>query len=141
MCTLKSILAGICLLFSISLTAQKKDTITDLPYSNKTEISNQVLESLFQSPGKISINLGPRIRLEGNIQNKLFHGKAVISLLIKLENRDGSMLTITRYEDPNGHISYSGNLLKLHESDGLVLVEKDQHYYFIEAQQKFLVSE
>ncbi|HEY4967537.1 MAG TPA: hypothetical protein VII28_14125 [Puia sp.] len=139
--TLKSILSGLFLLFSISLIAQKKDAVTDLPYSNKTEISDQVLESLFQSTGKISINLAPGFRLEGNIQNKSYHEDSVISLLIKLENREGALLSITRFKEPNGHLFYSGNLLKLHDAEGLVLTEKDNHYYFIETQQRFLVSE
>jgi hypothetical protein len=139
--TLKSILSGLCLFFSLTLMAQKKDSVADLPYVNKTEVSEQVLESLFQFKDKISIDLAPGFRLEGNIQNKLNHGNAVISLLIKVENRPGLMLSITRYKDSNGHLFYSGNLLKLHETDGWVLVEKDQHYYFIETQQRFLVSE
>lgn len=139
--TLKSILSGLCLIFSLSLIAQKKGSATELPYSNKTEISDKVLESLFQFTGKISIDLAPGFRLEGNVQNKSNHGNAVISLLINVENRPGSMLSITRYKDPNGRLFYSGNLLKLHETDGWLLVEKDQHYYFIETQQRFLVSE
>jgi hypothetical protein len=139
--TLKSIISGLCLFVSFNLIAQKKDSGTDLPYSNKTEVSTQVLESLFQPTGKISIDLAPGFRLDGNIQNKSNHGNAVLSLLINVENRPGSMLSITRYKDSNGHLFYSGNLLKLHETDGWVLVEKDQHYYLIETQQRFLVSE
>ncbi len=141
MYTLKTILPGIFLLFSINLTAQKKDLVSDAPFSNKTEVSSQVLESLFHSNGKISTELAPGFRLEGNIQNKSSHGDAVISILVKLENRKGSMLSITRFIDSNGHVSYRGNLLKLHDTEGLVLVEKEQHYYFIETQQRFLVSE
>ena len=141
MYTLKSILSGLCLFFSISLTAQKKDSVPDLPYSNRTEVSSQVLESLFKSNGRISIDVAPGFRLEGNIQNKSSHGDAVISILVKLENRKGSMLSITRTKDSNGHLFYSGNLLKLHDNEGLVLVEKEQHYYFMETQQRFLVSE
>jgi hypothetical protein len=139
--TLKSILFGICLFFNLSLIAQKKESAADLPYSNKTEVSDQVLESLFQHTGKISIDLAPGFRLEGNIQNKSNHGNSVNSLLINVENRPGGLLSITRYKDPNGHLFYSGTLLKLHEANGWVLVEKDRHYYFIETQQKFLVSE
>lgn len=139
--TLKSILSGICLLFSLVLTAQKKDSFTDLPYSNKTEVSEQALESLFQSWGKVSINLAPGFLLTGNIENKSTHGNSAMSLLVKVENHPGGLLSITRYKDPNGHLFYSGNLLKLHEPDGMILVEKDGRYYFIETQQRFLVSE
>jgi hypothetical protein len=141
MYTRKSILSGFCLLFSISLTAQKKDLASDIPFSNKTEVSSQVLESLFQSKGKISIELTPGFRLDGNIQNKSSHGDTVISILVKLENRKGGMLSITRFKDANAHVSYGGTLLKLHDTEGYVLVEKEQHYYFIETQQRFLVSE
>jgi len=141
MFTLKSILCCVCLLFSYSLIAQKRDSVTDLPYTNKTEINDQVLESLFQSTGKISIDLAPGFRLEGSVQNKTNHGNSVISILIKIDNQTGGMLNITRYKESDGHVSYSGNLLKLHASEGLILIEKDHHYYFIETQQKFLVSE
>jgi hypothetical protein len=141
MYTLKSILSGICLLSSIALTAQKNDSLSDLPFANKTEVSGQALEYLFQLNGKIAIDLAPGFRLEGNIQNKSNHGGDVISMLIKLENRKGSLLSITRSRDTNGHIFYRGSLLKLHDSEVLVLVEKEHHYYFVETQQKFLVSE
>ena len=62
-------------------------------------------------------------------------------MLIKVDSRPGGMLSISRYKTPNGNIYYSGHLLKLHEQDGMMLVEKDQHYYLIETQQRFLVAE
>lgn len=139
--TLKSILSGICLLCCLGLAAQRKNLVSDIPYSNKIQISEQVLESLFNSAGKISLDLSPDFHLAGYVQNKSNHGNSVTSLLVKVENGKGGMLSIIRYKDFNGHISYSGNFLKLHANEGLVLIEKDQHYYFIETQQKFLVSE
>jgi hypothetical protein len=139
--TLKTILYVFCLLCNQQLSAQKKDSPPDLPYSNKIEISARSLESLFQSPETISMELAPGFRLEGTIQNKSDHGHSVVSLLIKVESRPGGMLSISRYQDPKGNIYYSGHLLKLHEPEGLMLVEKDRHYYFIETQQRFLVSE
>jgi hypothetical protein len=141
MYTLKTILSGICLLFSLVLSAQKKDSFTDLPYSNKIEVSSQALESLFQAPEIISLELAPGFHLEGKIQNKSEHDSSITSLLIKVESNPGGMLTITRYKDPRGNIYYAGHLLKLHESEGMMLVEKDRHYYFIETQQRFLVAE
>ena len=139
--TLKTILTSLGLLFSLILSAQKSDTPTDLPYSNKIEVSNKALESLFLAPEIISLDLAPGFRLEGKIKNRSDHGGSVTSLLIKVESRPGGMLSISRYTDPKGNISYAGHLLKLHEPVGLMLVEKDQHYYFIETQQKFLVAE
>ena len=123
------------------LSAQKTDPSIDLPYSNKIEVSNQALESLFQASDYISLELAPGFRLEGKIQNKSDHGSSVISLLIKVDSRPGGILSISRYKDPKGNIYYAGHLLKLHEPNGLMLVEKEQHYYFIETQQRFLVAE
>ncbi|HZZ74721.1 MAG TPA: hypothetical protein VFE04_02300, partial [Puia sp.] len=60
---------------------------------------------------------------------------------ISVESRPGGIFSISRYTDLKGYTHYSGHLLKLHESKGLMLVEKDQHYYFIETQQRFLVAE
>ena len=139
--TLKTILTGLGLLFSLMSSAQKSDGPTDLPYSKKIEVSSQVLESLFLSPEIISLDLAPGFRLEGKIKNKSDHGGSVTSLLIKVESRPGGMLSISRYTDQKGNIYYAGHLLKLHEPEGLMLVEKDQHYYFIETQQRFLVAE
>ena len=139
--TLKTILTGFCLLFSMTLSAQKNDSPTDLPYTNKIEVSNQSLESLFLSPEIISLDLAPNFRLEGKIKNKSNHGSSVMSLLIQVDSRPGGMLSLSRYIDPKGNIYYAGHLLKLHEPNGLMLVEKDQHYYFIETQQRFLVAE
>ena len=139
--TLKTILTFTCLLCNFLLSAQKKDSPTDLPFSNKIEVSNQALETLFRSPENISLDMAPGFHLNGKIQNKSEHGSSVFSLLIKVDSRPGGMLSISRYKDPKGNIYYAGHLLKLHEEEGLMLVEKDQHYYFIETQQRFLVAE
>ena len=139
--TLKTILSGLCLLCSLLLSAQEKNTQAELPYSNKIEVSDQALESLFQAPENISVELAPGFHIKGKIENKSDHGNSVISLLIKLNNTEGCMLSISRYKDPQGIIYYTGHLLKLHEPDGMMLVEKDKRYFFIETQQRFLVSE
>ncbi len=123
------------------LSAQKKDSLSELPYSNKIEVSDQALEALFHAPENISVELAPGFRIEGKIENKSDHGNSVVSLLIKMRTDSGGMLSISRYSDPNGNIYYTGHLLKLHEQDGMMLVEKDQQYYFIETQQRFLVAE
>jgi hypothetical protein len=139
--TPKTILTGLGLLFSLILSAQKNDAPADIPYSNKIEVNSQALESLFLTPETISLDLAPGFRLEGKIKNKSEHGGLVTSLLIRVESRPGGMLSISRYTDPKGNIHYAGHLLKLHEPEGLMLVEKDQHYYFIETQQRFLLAE
>jgi hypothetical protein len=139
--TLKIILIIISLLWSILLSAQQRDSPADLPYTNKIEVTNQALEALFQSPANVSVELGPGFRLEGKILNKSDHGKSAVSLLIKVEGGTRGTLSISRYKDLSGKIYYSGRLLKLHEPEGLMLVEKDNHYYFIETQERFLVSE
>lgn len=139
--TLKTILSGFCLLCSLVLSAQKKDATEQLPYSNKIEVSSQALEALFQSQQNISIDLSPGFRLEGKIENKSDHGNNNTSLLIKLENNSGGILNISRYIDEKGIVYYAGRLLKLHETEGMMLVEKDKRYYFIETQQRFLVAE
>jgi len=109
--TLKTILTSLGLLFSLILSAQKSDTPTDLPYSNKIEVSNKALESLFLAPEIISLDLAPGFRLEGKIKNRSDHGGYVTSLLIKVESRPGGMLSISRYTDPKGNISYAGQAL------------------------------
>ena len=141
MYTLKTILSSACLLLSLVLSAQKKDSSADLPYSNKIEVSNETLEALFHAPENISMDLAPGFHLAGRLQNKSDHGTTVTSLLIKLDSKPGGTLTLSRYTDAKGNIYYAGHLLKLHEQDGLILIEKDQHYYFIETQQRFLVAE
>ena len=139
--TLKTILSGLCLLCSLQLSAQEKPAPAELPYSNKIEVSDQALESLFQAPENISVELAPGFHIKGKIENKSNHGNSVISLLVKLNNATGSMLSISRYKDPKGSIYYTGRLLKLHDPDGMMLIEKDKRYFFIETQQRFLVSE
>ena len=139
--TPKTILTSLGLLLCLILSAQKNDTPADLPYLNKIEVSRQALESLFLASDLVALDLAPGFRLEGKLKNKSEHGGSVTSLLISLSNRPGSTLSISRYTDSKGNIFYAGHLLKLHEPQGLMLVEKDQHYYFIETQQRFLVAE
>jgi hypothetical protein len=123
------------------LSAQKKDSPSELPYSNKIEVTGQALEALFLAPENISVELAPGFRIEGTIENKSDHGNSVVSMLIKMKTASGEMLSISRYRDPNGSIYYAGHLLKLHEHEGMMLVEKDKRYFFIETQQRFLVAE
>jgi hypothetical protein len=139
--TLKTILSAFCILFSLMLSAQKKDSPSELPYSNKIEVTGQALEALFLAPENISVELAPGFRIEGTIENKSNHGNSVVSMLIKMKTASGEMLSISRYRDPNGSIYYAGHLLKLHEHEGMMLVEKDKRYFFIETQQRFLVAE
>jgi hypothetical protein len=139
--TLKTIICAICMLGTLFVSAQTKEAVTDLPYSNKIEISIKSLESLFLSPDMVSIELAPGFHIEGTIENKAEHGPAITSILIKLNNQTGGILSIVRYHDQYGKIYYSGQLLKLHEQEGMLLIAEDQHYYFIETQQRFLVSE
>jgi hypothetical protein len=139
--TLKTIFYSIGLLFSLSLSAQKKESVPELPYSNKIAVSDQILESIFQAHDTISFELSTGFKLEGVVQNRSEHGNSVLSMLIKMGGSPDGMMSISRYKDPNGHLYYTGHLLKLHESKGFLLVEKDQHYYFMETEQKFLVTE
>ena len=139
--TLKMIISSTCLLLNLSLSAQNKELDPDLPYLNKIEVNEQALESIFLATGQISLELAPGFKLEGIIQNKSRHGNSVISLLVKLQSRPGGTLNLTQNKDSNGHVMYSGQLVKLHEPEGMVLVERERHYYFIETQQRFLVTE
>ncbi len=141
MYTLKTILSGFCLLYSVVLFAQKKDALEALPNSNKIEVSNHSLEALFHSSQNISVDLAPGFRIEGKIENKSNHGDNITSILIQLQNNYGGILSISRYIDANGIVYYAGRLLKLREPEGMMLVEKDKHYYFIQTQQRFLVTE
>ena len=139
--TPKTILSGILLLLSQLSSAQKTAPPTDLPYSKKILLSEQVLESLFRLTDNVSVELGTGFHLEGKLLNKTPHGNSGVSLLIKVYSQPGGMLNITRFTDAHGKIYYTGRLLKLHEPNGMMLMEKDQHYYFIETQQRFLLSE
>ena len=139
--TLKTVLSCFCMLLCLLLSAQNANTQTDIPYSNKIEISNQSLESLFLSGETVSIDLAPGFHLEGKIENRSAHGNTVTSLLIRVSKNHEGMLSISRYKDPNGKIYYAGHLMKLHQPDGLMLIENNQHYYLIETQQRFLVAE
>ena len=139
--TLKTILTGFTLILCQQLCAQQTDPAPDLPYSNKIEISPDALEKLFHSPDDVAIVLEPGFELKGKVKNRTDHGNSVTSLLIDVASRPGGTLSISRYQDAGGKIYYSAHLLKLHEHEGMLLVEKDKRYYFIETQQRFLVSE
>jgi hypothetical protein len=139
--TPKTILSGIFLLLSLMSSAQKTASAPELPYSKKILLTDQALESLFRLTDNISVELGTGFHLDGKILNKTLHGNSGVSLLIKVYSQPGGMLNITRFTDSHGKICYTGRLLKLHEPNGMMLLEKDQHYYFMETQQRFLLSE
>jgi hypothetical protein len=138
---LKTIFISCCLMGSLKSSAQKTTSPAEIPYSNKIELNDLALEKLFQSQANVSVELGPGFRLEGTIQHRSDPGNALKTLLIHVSSKPGGTLSLSRYKDPEGHIFYAGHLMKLHEPDGMVLVENDNHYYLVETEQRFLVSE
>jgi hypothetical protein len=139
--TLKIIFCGYSLLFSLLLSAQEKSFPQNIPYHTKMEVSSEALEKLFHSSGAFSLQLSPSFTLSGSIQNRMEKGPWVITLLIKTENLQDAMLSLSRSILPDGSIQYTGHLLKLHDPDGMLLVEKDNQYYFIRTEQRYLVAE
>ncbi len=139
--TLKTILCGYSLLISLLLSAQEKTFPQHIPYHTKMEVSTEALERLFHSSGTFTLKLSPSFILNGSIQNRIDKGPLVITLLIKTENLQGAMLSLSRSIRQDGAIQYTGHLLKLHDPDGMLLVEKDKQYYFIRSEQRYLVAE
>ena len=139
--TLKAIFCGFSLLLSVALPAQEKSFPDNIPYQSRIEVNAGALENLFHINGNFSLMLGPSFTLSGNIMNRISKANAVTTLLIKTENLQGATLTLSRSLMPDGSFQFTGHLLKLHNPDGMLLMEKDQHYYFIRTEQRFLVSE
>lgn len=139
--TLKTIICGYGLLHSLLLSAQDKSFPQNIPYQAKIEVSAGALEKLFHSTGACKLQLSPAFQLNGRIQNRTEKGPLVSTVLVSTENMQGAMLSLSRCARPDGSIQYSGHLLKLHDSDGELLVEKDGHYYFIRTEQRYLVAE
>lgn len=139
--TLKTILCGYSLLCSLPLSAQEKSFPENIPFHNRIEVRSDVLEELFHVRGTFSVQLAPSFNLSGSILNRMMKDASVTTLLIKTENPLGATLSLSRSVNPNGSIQYAGHLLKLHEADGMLLFEKDNHYYFIRAEQRYLISE
>jgi hypothetical protein len=139
--TLKIIFCGHSLLFSLLLSAQEKTFPQNIPYHTKMEVVPEALEKLFHTNGAFKLSLSPALTLAGNIQQRMDKSPSVSTLLISTENMQGAMLTLSRTQLSDGSIQYTGHLLKLHEPDGMLLVEKDKHYYFIRTEQRFLVAE
>jgi hypothetical protein len=138
--TLKTIFCGYSLLFSLALSAQEKSFPENIPYHTKIEVSSEALEKLFHASGTFTMKLAPSFTLTGSVQNRI-EKTASVTLLIKTENLQGASLSLSRSLRPDGSIQYTGHLLKLHDADGMLLFEKDNHYYFIRTEQRYLVSE
>jgi len=139
--TLKTIFCGCSLLISLAISAQEKSFPENIPQHNKIEVSTEALEKLFHASGSFSIRLAPSFTLTGSIQNRIATGASVVRLLIKTENLQGATLSLSRSVTPDGTVQYTGHLLKLHDAEGMLLTEKDKHYYFIRTEQRYLVSE
>lgn len=138
--TLKSFLCGCNLMLSLMLSAQDKPFPQNIPYNTKIEVSTETLEKLFHSDGQIMMQLSPSFRLTGTVENRSGKGP-VITLLIKTENMQGAMLSLSRSNLSDGSVQYTGHLLKLHQPDGMLLIQKDKRYYFIRTEQRYLVAE
>jgi len=139
--TLKTIFCGYSLLISLALSAQEKSFPENIPYHTKIEVSSDALEKLFHVSGSFTMQLAPSFTLTGSIQNRTVKENSVSTILIKTENLQGATLSLSRSLKSDGSVQYTGHLLKLHDADGMLLIEKDNHYYFIRTEQRFLVSE
>ncbi len=139
--TLKTLICGYGLLNSLLLSAQDKPFPENIPYQAKIEVSTEALEKLFHSTGACKLQLSAAFQLNGNIQNHTEKGPLVSTVLVSTENMRGAMLSLSRSVKPDGSIQYTGHLLRLHDPDGMLLVEKDGHYFFIRAEQRYLVAE
>jgi hypothetical protein len=137
----RTIFCGFSLLLSAALFAQEKSFPANIPYQSRVEVNAGALENLFHLNGNFSLVLGPSFTLSGSIMSRVSKPGSVTTLLIKTENLQGATLTLSRSPMPDGSFQYTGHLLKLHDADGMLLVEKDRHYYFIKTEQRFLVSE
>jgi hypothetical protein len=139
--TLKTIFCGYALLSVFFLSAQEKSFPQNIPYHTKMEVSAESLENLFHSNGVCSISLSPALSVTGTVLSRTEKGSSVTTLLIRTEHLQGALLSLSRSARGDGSFQYTGHLLKLHDPDGMLLVEKDNHYYFIRTEQRFLVAE
>lgn len=126
---------------SLALSAQEKSFPENIPYHTKIEVSTDALEKLFHVSGSFTMQLAPSFTLTGSVQNRIVKESSVSTILIKTENLQGATLSLSRSLKADGSVQYTGHLLKLHDADGMLLIEKDNHYYFIRTEQRFLVSE
>jgi hypothetical protein len=139
--TLKTIFCVCSLLTVLAVSAQEKPFPENIPQHKKIAVSVEALEQLFHASGSFSIPLAPSFTLTGSVQNRIMQGPSVVRLLIKTENLQGATLSLSRSAGPDGTVRYTGLLLKFHDADGMLLTEKDNHYYFIRTEQRYLVSE
>ena len=139
--TLKTIFCGCSLLISLALSAQEKSFPENIPFHTKIEVSAEALEKLFHVSGSFTMQLAPSFTLTGSIQNRIIKESSVSMILIKTENLQGATFSLSRSLKSDGSVQYTGHLLKLHDADGMLLIEKDNHYYLIRAEQRFLGSE
>jgi len=139
--TLKTIFCVYSLLISLAISAQEKSFPENIPQHKKIEVNTEALEKLFHASGAFSIQLGPSFILTGSIRTRIVTEASVVRLLIKTENLQGTTLSLSRSVRSDGTVQYTGHLLKLHDAEGMLLAEKDKHYYFIRTEQRYLVSE
>ncbi|HVY75860.1 MAG TPA: hypothetical protein VG890_13570 [Puia sp.] len=139
--TLKTWLCICTLLCCLNLAAQNKSFPENIPYQSRYEVSPESLENLFKATGHFTIPLSPDLAITGTVQSRTEKSNSVTNLLIQTENLNGAMLSLSRSSNTNGLVHYTGHLLKLHEQKGMLLVEKEGHYYFIRTEQRYLVAE
>jgi hypothetical protein len=139
--TLKTIFCGCGLLSALLLSAQEKSFPQNIPYHTKMEVSAESLENLFHSTGSCTLMLSPSFSVTGTILSRTEKGSSVTTLLIRTEHLQGALLSLSRSARQDGSFQYTGHLLKLRDPDGMLLMEKDSHYYFIRTEQRFLVAE
>ncbi len=113
----------------------------NLPATARYDVSRPALDQLFRTDGSVNVSLSAALQMKGNIENKDLDAAGNGTILIRTESFDGAMLSLARYTDTDQSVHYSGHLLKLHAAEGMLLVEKDQNYYFIRTQQRYLLAE
>jgi hypothetical protein len=138
---LRTVFCGCLMLFSLALTAQERSFPENIPYHTRFEVGTAALEKLFHCTGALSMQLAPGLHITGTVQSRTERGPSVVSILIRVENPQGAMLSLSRSQESDGSVRFTGHLLRLHDPDGMLLVEQDGLYYFIRTEQRYLVAE
>jgi len=118
----------------------KPSLFAGLPVKN--DCSAAVLETLFRNGKEVCIPLGNGVmKLQGEIVLRKIQNPVVQTLTIRLPEFPEGYCTLSRIQEENGAVRYSGRIMSPSYDDALILECRNGTYSFVRTEKKQILAE
>lgn len=108
----------------------------------KLSVKKVLLDDLFLTrQSAVNITMGNGIVFEGTILEKVQKNPNVVSINIRVNNYDSSLLNISRITQSDLSVSYIARVINITKGDVLLLKKENDQFYFVKEKRSLIAVE